>query len=472
MDIEKSQEQQSQKPNIGELMQSIRKELLRDQGARVKKPAFDFQTANPSSGQRKAGELLNSEELRYLNQHYNFGPNLDLNSISSHRPGIIGKLIVKFKQKLLSIIWDLLKFYFAAEREFHANLVRYLNDVSKYVDARDASNFWEVIRKIDVDVTRALERIERINDEFMASQRSSERRVYEALDDSLHSLRQGLAELKSCSVQDASRLGTLESVASGLEHIVSGLGKRQLPPTATAAGDNVQIPDYSYLLLENRFRGSEVEISKRMEIYPALFKEAKQPILEIGAGRGELLELFKQQSIPAYAVDIDQAMVETTVAKGLDARLGDGIAHLRSLKEDSLGGVIACQVVEHLTRQQLEELIELCAAKVSAGGRVVFETINPRSLLALSSNYFRDPTHVWPLHPDTLAYAMELAGFVIDEVRYLSPVSQEAQLAELPVEEYMTPRMSYAISVINRNFKQLNDLIYGFQDYCIVARVK
>jgi O-antigen chain-terminating methyltransferase len=101
----------------------------------------------------------------------------------------------------------------------------------------------------------------------------------------------------------------------------------------------------------------------------------------------------------------------------------------------------------------------------------VFETINPQSMLALSSNYFRDPTHVWPLHPDTLSFAMTLAGLKIIEIRKLSPVPQESLLKKVPVEEYMTPRWSHAVDTLNRNVEQLNELLYGFQDYAVIAEV-
>ena len=130
------------------------------------------------------------------------------------------------------------------------------------------------------------------------------------------------------------------------------------------------------------------------------------------------------------------------------------------------------QVVEHLTKEQLARLFELCKSKVEKGGRVIFETINPRSLLALSSNYFRDPTHVWPLHPDTLAYAMSLAGLKIVETKFLSPVDQGSLLKPIPAGEFMTPRWAFTVETLNRNLTQLNDLLYGCQDYCIVAEAQ
>lgn len=468
-----AEETTKERPDITKVMAEIRERIAADVEAyKDTRPQFEFKEVSGSTGQRKAGELLASEELRYLNQHYALGPTLDLNAITSHRPGIIGKAIVKAKRKFLSLVWDLLKGYFAAEREFNANLVRYLNESSKYIDDRDASNFWELIRKIDVDVTRALERIERINDEQMASVRSTERRVYDALDENLIGLRAAISDLNSQSVQHADKLKTLDAVARGLESIIARAAENKQVVSAQEVPEGTATDtDYSYVLLENRYRGGEDVIKERLNIYPPYFQGVTKPVLEIGGGRGELLELFREQQIPGYCVDVDRAMVEASTAKGLDARLGDGLAHLRSLEDDSLAGVIAVQVVEHLTRQQLEELFKLCRAKVQSGGTVIFETINPRSLLALSSNYFRDMTHVWPLHPDTLEYAMTLHGLTIDAVRFLSPVPEEACLQPIEVQEYMTPRWIQTVDRMNRNFKQLNELIYGYQDYCIVARV-
>ena len=127
--------------------------------------------------------------------------------------------------------------------------------------------------------------------------------------------------------------------------------------------------------------------------------------------------------------------------------------------------------LQHLSRAQLDELYRLCAKKVGRGGKIVLETINPQSMLALSSNYFRDPTHVWPLHPDTLSYGLTLAGLKVIEVRKLSPVPAGAMLQLVPVEDYMTPRWAHTIGLLNKNFTQLNEMLYGFQDYCVIAEV-
>jgi len=470
-------ESQETQPDIHAIMARIRErvKVQAERGQDEKKP-FKPYVLDGTRAERKAGELLNSEELRYLNRNHAFALQQYSLNITSHRP-FIGRLIVKIKRKFLSLLWDhLLKEYFHAEKEYNANLVRFLNDVSKYVDARDATNFWDLIRKIDYDVNKALERIERINDEQMASMRSSERRVYDTLNEALQELNRYITELVAAKAEHGSRIQTLESVTSGLERIISGVESRKnVSSSYMQAGVDTAsrgtAVDHSYIMLENRYRGSEAEIKERLEIYPPIFKDATQLVLEIGSGRGELQELFKESRVPSYGIELDQAMVNRACEKSLDVRVGDALKHLGEISDRSLGGVVAVQVVEHLSRDALRGLLTLCKRKVAKGGKIVFETINSESMVALAQHYFRDPTHVWPLHPETMRFLMELAGLKVLEIRKLSPFGKENILAGIPVEDFMSPRWIELTKKLNRNFERLNALLYGHQDYCIIAEV-
>jgi SAM-dependent methyltransferase len=466
--------------SIPELMAKIRSEILTESKTKQdKRPQFLPQQPKDTAA-RKAGELLYSEELRYLNMNYMFGPGLNLDAVQSHRRGFLGKLIVKGKRKLLNVMWNLLRDYFAAEREYQANLVRYLNDVAKYVDARDAGNFWDLIKKLDVDITRALDRVERVADEQMAALRSSERRLHDELHQTANELLKEITALQSATFSSNDRLATVESVAKGAESILARISENrsamsiQNPEDSASEDYTSALPDYSYLLLENRYRGSEEAIKERQAWYPSQFigNAIDGKVLEIGPGRGELLELFREQGVMAFGVDLDAAMVESCQSKGLEAYCGDALHNLRGLPDRSLAGVIALQVVEHLTRGQLHELFSLVASKVKSGGIVIFETINPRSLLALSSNYFRDPTHVWPLHPDTLEYSMSLAGLKTKEIKFLAPVPDSAKLAPLAKHDFMTPGQLSLVNGMNQTIGQLNELLYGYQDYCVIAEVR
>ena len=456
---------------VSSVMKRIREKIAADiEQHKDRQPAFNpYKADHDTAPQAKAGELLYSEELRYLNEHWAYAHKArsSVDAISSHRAGILGRLIVKVKRKIATSIWDsILKPYFEEEKDFQANLVRFLNSVSKYVDHRDAANFWELIKKIDVDITNALERIERTADDQRSEREQTKRELYQALD----TLGRELITIRESLHRSNEDLATVDRVTKGLESIVARTGKQSDLEHASV------LPlehDQSYLILENRFRGSEDEIARRVAIYPSYFADCaartKKPVLEIGGGRGELQAAFQSAGIDSYSVDIDPAMVAAGVAKGIKTFVGDGIAHLASCEDHSLAGIIAVQVVEHLTQSQLQSLFTLAHKKLVPGGRVIFETINPRSVAALSSNYFRDPTHVWPLHPDTLSFQMNLYGLKTIETRFLSPVPAEAGIMTIDDVTLLSPIWQDVLLRINRNFSRLHELLYGYQDYCVIA---
>jgi SAM-dependent methyltransferase len=125
----------------------------------------------------------------------------------------------------------------------------------------------------------------------------------------------------------------------------------------------------------------------------------------------------------------------------------DALAYLDALPDASLGGVFAGQVVEHLPPHALFRFLELAARKLRPGGRLVAETINPLSPLALRS-YFADLTHAQPLVPETLALLARQAGFREVETRFLN-----------------APR--YADDVDER----IREILFAPLDYAIVARI-
>ncbi len=392
----------------------------------------------------KFGDLQHAENLRFLNINYPYETKLTPDAVVTHRGGVLGKIVVRLKRKLISFLRNsLMRDYLVAERHFVEHLVRHLNETGRYIDARDERN------------TKSLEQlIRRIDDEKSSS---------------VFALQRQLGEMAAGFEQ---RVALVDAMVRGLEGIINNAQayRDAEPPVAvqSSAEEPQTRADVSYLLLENRYRGSEREIADRQGIYPQIFRGTKGAILEIGSGRGELQRLLSAAELESYGVDLDVVMVNVANANGCKTLYGDGIAHLRTLADRSLGGLVAIQVVEHLTRQQLQELMELAKSKLKPGGRIAFETINPQSVLALSSNYFRDPTHVWPMHPDTLGYMATLAGLRIIETKMLSPVSPTHLLKDIPVDSSHTPAVADAVSRINDNFQQLNRLLYGFQDYCLV----
>jgi SAM-dependent methyltransferase len=458
-----------EKPNVEQIMRGIRTRVKERASAQGPGELFG---STVSAFTAKAGELSQgesspvqfAEELQYLNQHW-----LDWQAsaeISSHRK-FIGRLICRAKRFVVDTVYaNILQGYFERERQYQMNLVRFLNSTARYIDERDASIFWQLIRKIDHELAETNRRIDEAAKEADATLRTVElelsRRVSQQETED--------ERIRAKMGQIEERASQLDDVLRGLERMISLFSPQPLPSNVAPDGSaNQSHVRAQYLLLENRFRGSEEVIRERQRDYLDYFKGASLPVLDMGSGRGELLELFREAGIAAFGIDMDDAMVARCAQKGLDARLGDAIAYLRAADDRSLGGLIACQVVEHLNNSQLEELMTLCAVKVKSGGRVIFETINPQSVIALSRNFFRDPTHVWPLHPDTLRFIMEMRGLKTVDVVYRAEYPSEATLKPVEMSPYLPSRWKSTLDQLNENVERLNSLLFGYQDYCIVA---
>jgi 2-polyprenyl-3-methyl-5-hydroxy-6-metoxy-1,4-benzoquinol methylase len=172
------------------------------------------------------------------------------------------------------------------------------------------------------------------------------------------------------------------------------------------------------------FRGSRDTILDIYRDVAALFTGCS-PVVDLGSGRGEFVELLVQSGVTAYGVENDGELVAHCAALGLDVRQGDALGHLRSCADHQLGGVAMLQVIEHLTAQEQVDIVRFCAAKVRPGGRVVVESVNPQSLYVYTHALYVDPTHTQPVHPLYLEFLFQQAGFGDVQVHFRSPVPPE-----------------------------------------------
>jgi len=231
-----------------------------------------------------------------------------------------------------------------------------------------------------------------------------QQRVDEALLESLRELRSLLGELEeSPALGDPTLLRT--SDPEGREAI----GYRE----ATAAGASEELDRR----LEEIFRGSESFIRERRRPYLALLV-GREPVLELGCGRGELLDLLAEADLSAVGVDSDPAMVARCRAKGHRVEQADGLAYLAEQPAGSLGAIVSAQLIEHLPYAELLEFLRLALRALRPGGILVAETANPHSGPALKT-FWVDLTHQKPIFPETAVALSRQLGFA--EARILFP---------------------------------------------------
>jgi len=179
---------------------------------------------------------------------------------------------------------------------------------------------------------------------------------------------------------------------------------------------------------------AELARQEQQSPYVPLFQGAS-PVLDIGCGRGEFLELLKEAGIRAYGVDSDPVACDAAHAKALQVVQGDLFEHLRRLPNRYLGGIFSARVIEYLPAHLLPELVALCAQKLKARGVVVIETANPDADSAFGRTYRIDPSHLRPIYPEVLKAMLDSKGFVESRVCFLAPQEASSAVAEPGVRE-------------------------------------
>ena len=230
------------------------------------------------------------------------------------------------------------------------------------------------------------------------------------------------------------------------------------PATALPASSPA-IDDALYIALEDAFRGDPVVIRVRQHQYLPYVQDVvtqNAPLLDIGCGRGEWLQILRDSNIPATGIDTNAAAVQECSALGLNVSHADAITYLSNAKEKSLGAITLFQVLEHLPFATMVHLLRLALRALVPGGVLIAEVPNSETLSVGASTFWIDPTHERPLFPGLLEFLATEVGYTSVEGLYSSPLAPEPDFSEL------APHVREPLLAMHR---QLN----GNGDFAIIA---
>ena len=223
--------------------------------------------------------------------------------------------------------------------------------------------------------------------------------------------------------------------------------------------------DALYPAFQDRFRGDEDEVRRRLAVYLEDAEAASTGLgaLDVGPGRGEWLSLLAERGVAASGVDQNAEQAARSRSQGLDVVHGDAVEHLRARPPRSLDVVTAFHVVEHLDVDTLLALLQAAREALRPGGRLVLETPHPSNLVMAACNFYLDPTHRHPLPPALTSFLLASSGFVDLEVRLLHP-KEAADLGGLVLDGVHPDVSALVAEAVSKAF-------FGPQDYGVLARV-
>jgi len=412
----------------------------------MEKPGMDDQ------GDRLSPPLDQSENLKFLNDHAAI-QNEDL--LAGYRSGSL------IKRLMVPLVRSVAHNFAARWNEFAARLVRFLNEAAGRFN-RHEHGMRELHDRMEQNSGHLTERMDLLYGKSEGNLISMEMEIGRLQKEVRHCMEKLDAFRESHTARERQVKEILAELGRGAER------KKRIPAKQADAYLERMVSHDNYHF-ESLFREKSEHLVEKFKAYRAFFENCSQ-VLDLGCGRGEFLKLMAEQDIQAYGVDSNAAMVEACGSKGLDARQEDLIRHLRSLERGRVEGMFAAQLVEHLSTETLREFVELAYDRLSPGGKLVVETINPESLYALSRTFYLDFTHIKPISPEGLKFLLEAAGFHRLETRFLSPVPEEVRLRKLSVQRVRDREELAFMNTYNKNIDRLNSLLYGYQEYAVLAQ--
>jgi len=254
----------------------------------------------------------------------------------------------------------------------------------------------------------------------------------------------------------------LAAMKSRLETAMSSLNDLMTRDEQTSAAFRALDPFYA--AFEDDFRGDRSLVRTRVEPYLALVREVgagtpEAPVVDIGCGRGEWLELLRDSGLIGQGVEINRVFIDGCRARALAVTEGDAVVGLRAMADCSAGAITAMHVMEHLPFERGIALLDEARRVLRPGGLIILETPNPENLSVGHHWFYMDPTHRKPLRPDSLRWIVEHRGF--HEVR---------------IERLFFARESNAPSLLPNDvpgassINMLLESMRASQDYAIVAK--
>ncbi len=135
--------------------------------------------------------------------------------------------------------------------------------------------------------------------------------------------------------------------------------------------------------------------------------------LDIGCGPGLFLYYLGLQGFKQiHGVDLSSESIAIGRNMGFDVTIGDAASFLAQAYADGrrYGLIAAIDVIEHLSQQELFDLLNRAAAVLEENGRMLIRTINASSLISSWGRYM-DITHQLALTEESLREVFLSTGF-------------------------------------------------------------
>src|SRR5215510_15557165 len=252
---------------------------------------------------------------------------------SSHRK-VVGDIIVLVKR----VLQQLLTPVFERQSAYNA------------VNARLVASLYERVERMEERVALALDTLRAEETAFLDALRETITAQLEVL------AQQQATSLQTLQMEVASQSRERRAQERHLTRLLDEVRLHLSDPTAqeqspTFAPKERPPIDAFFAAFDEQFRGARTNIKEQLRVYLAPLKEANigtsaNPIVDLGCGRGEWLELLQEEGIQGIGVERNRVLVDECRQAGLDVVERDILTYLCALPNSSIGGVTGFHIIE------------------------------------------------------------------------------------------------------------------------------
>ena len=226
-----------------------------------------------------------------------------------------------------------------------------------------------------------------------------------------------------------------------------------------------------YDQFELHFRGSYETISNRLkERYTELLLESKKQftsedkhLLDLGCGHGEFLDLSKKYGYITHGVDASKKVVESNRGKGHHLVCGDILRALKKYPRNSFSFISLLHVIEHCDASYILNVFSEVNRCLTKDGIFLVETPSLYSLWVSSRQFYLDPTHIKPVHPEYIRFMGEYNGLeFVNEIEHDSVKHRLAADLQLLSKQLSESAKS--------EFVKMHKFLYGPMDVSILFK--
>ena len=345
-----------------------------------------------------------------------------------------------------------------------------LEEKCENIQSRYQRQFEKIEQQFLANQTVTRETLEKLEQQFLTNQTVT-RETFEKLEQQFSGNRELLEKnIEQAKQQLAERLDFFDSQLCFVKRAL--LTKPEGKNSQLTQGLNVKeiigdrrveregLINSLYLAFEDTYRGSENLVSERLSVYlpyveRCLSRATSISALDLGCGRGEWLHLLKNLGILGIGLDCNPLAVAHCQDKGINVKFGEANAGLQEIDDESLDLITAFHLIEHLSVDNFYGLLIEIVRVLKPGGQVFLETPNPANILVSSYDFYRDPSHQQPVHPDTLRFLLH--SFGCSEVKTYGVLHDqdggETQLLDTTLAPLDT----------------IDDYVSAPRDYCLLA---